>query len=73
MVRRESSVGQEFALHADICNLVSGFMATDYMSFHHCPGTQGQNMRTNRLCHIYKSMNNVLFVTLLLFFLKTFF
>ena len=25
-------VGKEFALHADICNLVSGFIATDYMS-----------------------------------------
>ena len=28
-----SSVGEEFALHADICNLVSGFLATNYMSF----------------------------------------
>ena len=25
----ESSVGEEFALHADICNLGSGFLATN--------------------------------------------
>ena len=30
---RESLVGEEFALRADICNLGSGFLATDYMSF----------------------------------------
>ena len=48
------TVGEEFALHADICNLGSGFLATDYiMSFLQSPGTQGQNMRPNRLSHIY--------------------
>ena len=30
---REISVGEKYALHADICNLGSGFLATDYMSF----------------------------------------
>ena len=35
---RESSIGEEFALHADICNLGSGFLATDYMSFLQNPG-----------------------------------
>ena len=41
----ESTVGDKFALLADICNLGSGFLATDYMSFLQSPGTQGQNMR----------------------------
>ena len=27
---RGSSVGEELALHADICNLHSGFLATEY-------------------------------------------
>ena len=26
-------IGEEFPLHADICNLGSGFLANDYMSF----------------------------------------
>ena len=30
MVWKESSVGEEFALHADIFNLGPGFLATDY-------------------------------------------
>ena len=47
MVWEGSSVSDEFALHTDICNLGSGFLATDYMSFLHSPGTQGQNMRPN--------------------------
>ena len=38
---------------ADLCNLGSGFLATDYMSFLHSPGNQGQNMRPNRLSHKY--------------------
>ena len=45
----ESSVGEEFALHADICNQGSCFLATDYMSFLQSQGTQGQNMRPIRL------------------------
>ena len=49
---RESSVGLEFVLHADICNLGSGFLGTDYMSFLQSPGTRDQNMRPNRLSHI---------------------
>ena len=42
---RECSVCEEVVLHADTCNLGSGFLATDYMSFHQSPGTQGLNMR----------------------------
>ena len=65
----ERSVSEESALHADICNLGSGFLVTDYKSFVQSPGTQGQNMRPNRLCHIYiyiyiykSSMYTLLFV-----------
>ena len=36
-----------------ICNLGSGFLATDYMSFLQSSGTEGQIMRPNRLSHIY--------------------
>ena len=32
-------------LHANICNLSSGFLETDYMSFLKRPGMQGENMR----------------------------
>ena len=51
---RQSSIGEEFALHADICNLRlgSGFLAID------------QNMRPNRFSHIHiqkSSMNTVIF------------
>ena len=42
---RESSASEEFVLHADTCNLISGFLATDCMSFLQSPGTEGQNMR----------------------------
>ena len=49
---RESSFGEEFTLHADICNLSRGFLATDYMSFLQSPGTQGQNMKPNRLINV---------------------
>ena len=52
---------EELALHADICNLGSVFLATGYISFHQSPGTQGQNMRLNRLSK-KSSMNIVLFV-----------
>ena len=48
-----SSVDDEFAFHADICNLGSGFLATYYMSFLQSPGTQAQKMRTNRYSLIY--------------------
>ena len=51
---RESSVGEEFALHADICNLGYGFQATDYMRFFQSPGTEGKHMRPNRLSIIYR-------------------
>ena len=34
---RKSSDSKEFALHADICNLDSGFPATDYTSFLQSP------------------------------------
>ena len=52
MVWEGKSVGEEFGLHADICNLGSGFLATDYMSLLQSPGTQFQNMRPNRLSYI---------------------
>ena len=42
-----SWLGDEFALHADICNLGSGFLAIDNTSF--LQSTQ----RPNRLSHIY--------------------
>ena len=53
-------IGEDFALHANICNL-------DYMSFLQSPGTAGQITRLNRLSHIYiyiykSSMNTVIFV-----------
>ena len=53
IVGRESLVDEKFALYADICNLVSGFLATDYMSFLQSLGTQDRNMRPNRFSHIY--------------------
>ena len=40
-----------FALHADICNLGSGLIATEYMSFLQSLGTEGQN-----LSPIYRSL-----------------
>ena len=46
---RENSAGEEFALHADICNLGSAFLATDYMRFLQSICTEVQNMRRNRL------------------------
>ena len=47
----------------DICNLGSGFLSADFMSFVQTPRTQGQNMRPIRLSNIYKSsMNTVIFV-----------
>ena len=49
---RESSVSEEFALRANICNLGLGFLATDYMSFVQSPGTRGHNMRPNRFSNI---------------------
>ena len=48
----EEKLSKKFALHADICNLSSGFLATDYISFLQSPGTEGRNMRPNRLSHI---------------------
>ena len=56
MVGRESSVREESALHADICNLGCGFLETDYMSFVQSPGTQAQNMRPNRLNNKQRSL-----------------
>ena len=52
----ESSAGEEFDLHADICNLGRGFLATDYIRFVQSPGTQGENMRPNRISYIYISL-----------------
>ena len=42
----------EFDLHADNCNVGSGFLATDYLSFLQSQGTEGQNTRPNRLSHL---------------------
>ena len=39
---RESSISEDFALHADICNLGSGFLTTDYMSLLQSSGIQGK-------------------------------
>ena len=52
---------EEFALHADICNLDSGLLATDYLSFNQNPG---QNMRPNRLSFIYRSLVRIPFSSL---------
>ena len=41
MVWEKNSVNEKFALHADICNQGSGFLATE-----------GQNMRPNGLIYI---------------------
>ena len=49
----EAKFGEEFVLHEDICNLASGFLVTGYISFLQSPCTQGQNMRPNRVSHIY--------------------
>ena len=49
---RESSVGEVFALHADICNLGSGFLVTDCMSFLQSPDAQGKNMRPGLVIYI---------------------
>ena len=46
---------EEFELHADICNMGSGFMATEYTSIHQIPGTEGQNKRPNWLSHILQT------------------
>ena len=56
MVWEEKICCEKFDLHADICNLGSGFLVTDYMSVLKGPGTQGQNKRPNRLSHIYKGL-----------------
>ena len=68
-----------FALHADICDLASGFLATDYMNFLQSSGTQGQNKETKEAqsyiyiyiyIYIYKSsINTQLYVKQLLVFL----
>ena len=48
----EEKLSEKFALHADIWSLGSGFLATDFISFLQSPGTEGRNMRPNRLSHI---------------------
>ena len=43
----------EFELHTDICNVSSGFLATDYMSFLQSKGTKGQTRhRTGLVIYI---------------------
>ena len=42
LVWEEKLCCKEFDLHADICNLGSGFLATDYRNFLYSPVTQGQ-------------------------------
>ena len=46
----------ELDLHVDICNVGSGFLAIDYMSFLQSPGTEGENTRPNTLIHMYRSL-----------------
>ena len=53
MVWEELVCCVEFDLHADIFNLGSGFLATDYMSFLQ---SHAETMRQNRLSHIYRSL-----------------
>ena len=54
-----------------MCNVGSVLLATDFELFQ-SPGTQGQNIRPNRLSHTEVWYDNVLFVneTRLLIFLK---
>ena len=52
----EEKLREKLALCAGICNLGSGFLATDYMNVLQSPGTECQNMRPNRLSHIYRSL-----------------
>ena len=60
MVWEEISVGEVFALHADICNLCRSFLATDYnMSILQGPGTWGQNMKPNRFSIIYIEVTTI--------------
>ena len=44
--------GKPHLVHADTCNLGSGFLATDFMSFLQSPDTQVQNMKPNSLSHM---------------------
>ena len=50
---RNSSVVEEFALDAEFSNLVSGFLAADYMSFLQSPGIQDQNMSLDQTGLVY--------------------
>ena len=52
MVWEEKLCCEKFDLHTDICNLGSGVLETDCMSFLKAPCTKGLNMRPNRLSHI---------------------
>ena len=38
----KGKLSEELALHADICNMCSGFLATDFVSFLQSPGSEGQ-------------------------------
>ena len=42
MAWEEKLCCEEFELYEDICNLDSGFLETDYMSFLQSPKSQGQ-------------------------------
>ena len=53
MVWEGNEVGEEFAFHVDTCNMGLGFLITDCISFLQSLGPQGQNIRPNRLSHIY--------------------
>ena len=71
---KESSVCDEFALYADICNLGSGFLATDYMSFFKVQELEAITWEPNRLSHILKSfMITVLFVNVTIVFSENLF
>ena len=54
MVWEEKQLVRNLPCMQIICNLGSGFLATDYMSFLQSPGTQeDQNVRPNKLSNIY--------------------
>ena len=44
---------EEFDLHADICNVGLGFLATDYMSYLQSSGTEGQTCVQTGLVNIH--------------------
>ena len=73
MVWEEKSVSNKLPCMQIFCNLGSGYLATDYMSFLQIPGTEGQNMRLKQAESYKSSMNTVLFVNATIGFSKNLF